>query len=383
MSRKIWSPPLALWAARDLIRQPFFAVMLFITLTLVTTLAATVLLLHQTLTTASMQLLEQAPDVVVRRIGAGGWLPLPAAEALQRIAMVPGVIRPRARVWGVVQGPGGPVTLIAAGERAAISLPAGWPNPKRGQALVGPGVLPPYSELERLTLVGRRSLLLEVIGRMPQDAGMAIHDVVLMHIDDARILLDLESGQASDLALDVFHDDEAQALLPDLAAAFDWPVQITTRLEQQGRHLTHISRSTGLVGLAFIPLLLSVASVVMAAGIWGHRPRETGLLRAIGWTGADLLRLHLYRGSLVGIPAMALGVLSAYLLLFQPGMTWAAQLLFGWSGPPPAFYLTPLGSAGAWLLAILLAGVPFLAAVFWTGWRSATTDPAVGIEGGR
>jgi len=383
MPLKIWSPPLALWAARDLMRQPFFAAMLFVTLTLVTALASTLLLLHQTLTTASLRLLEQAPHVVVRRIGAGGWLPLPAAEALHRVAEVPGVIRPRARVWGVVQGPDGPVTLVADGETAAMSLPVGWPHPKRGQALVGPGVLPPDSEQERLTLVGRRSMILEVIGRMPRDGSMAIHDVVVAHIDDARALLGLESGQASDLALDVFHDDEAQALLPDLAAAFDWPVQMTTRLEQQGRHLAHISRVTGLACLAFVPLLLSVACVVMAAGIWGHRPRETGLLRAVGWTGADLLRLHLYRGSLVGIPAMALGVLSAYLLLFQAGMTWAAQLLFGWNGPPPALYLTPLGSAGAWLLAVLLTGVPFLAAVFWTGWRSATTDPAVGIEGGR
>jgi hypothetical protein len=212
---------------------------------------------------------------------------------------------------------------------------------------------------------------------------MAVHDVVVVHIDEARALLGLDSGQASDLALDVFHDDEVQALLPDLAAAFDWPVQITTRVEQQGRHLAHISRSTGLACLAILPLLLSVATTVVAAGIWGRRPRETGVLRAVGWTGGDLLRLHLYRGCLVGFPAAAVGVLAAYLLLFRPGMTWAARLLFGWSGPAPALYLTPLGSAGAWLLAVLLAGVPFMAAVFWTGWRSATADPAVGIEGGR
>lgn len=96
-----------------------------------------------------------------------------------------------------------------------------------------------------------------------------------------------------------------------------------------------------------------------------------------------MLRLHLYRGCVVGIPAMAMGVLTAYVLLYGPGMTWVAHLLFGWRGPAPAFYLTPAGSAGAWLMAVVLCGVPFLAAVFWTGWRSATTDPAAGIQGGR
>ena len=383
MPQKIWSLPLALWAARDLMRQPLFTAMLFLSLTMVTILAAIVLLLHQTLTTACVRLLDQAPHAVVRRIGAGGWLPLPADEALARAATVPGVLRPRSRVWGVVQGPAGPVTLIGDDGSAAIALPDGWSRPQPGQALIGPGVLPPASDREGLTLVGRQPRILEVIGEMPRAASMAVHDVVVVHIDEARVLLGLDSGQASDLALDVFHDDEVQALLPDLAAAFDWPVQITTRLEQQGRHLAHISRSTGLACLAILPLLLSVATTVVAAGIWGRRPRETGVLRAVGWTGGDLLRLHLYRGCLVGFPAAAVGVLAAYLLLFRPGMTWAARLLFGWSGPAPALYLTPLGSAGAWLLAVLLAGVPFMAAVFWTGWRSATADPAVGIEGGR
>jgi hypothetical protein len=47
--------------------------------------------------------------------------------------------------------------------------------------------------------------------------------------DDARQLLGLAPGQASDLAVHLFRREEEQAILADLAAAFPWPVRITGR----------------------------------------------------------------------------------------------------------------------------------------------------------
>ena len=380
--RKFWSPALASWAARDLMRQPAFTLVLFVALAAVTALTALVLLLQQTLATASTRLLDQAPHVVVRRVGAGGWLPLDAETARTRAGAVVGVLRPRARVWGVVSGPEGAVTLVAVDGRDHIGLPSGLPLPQPGQALAGPGVSGDEVQ-DHISLNGSVSRVLTVIGQLPSSAGSVVHDVVVAHAEDVRALLGLGSGQASDLALDVFHPDEASALLPELAAAFDWPVQITTRQEQLGRHLAHISRATGMACLGIGPLLLAILSVVVAVGIWGRRNWETGVLRAVGWTGADMLRLHLYRGLLVGLPAMAIGTLIAHLLLFWPGMTWVPELLFGWSGPPPGLYLSSAGSAGAWLLSMALVGVPFMAAVFWTGWRAAGADPGDILEGGR
>ncbi|MFZ1987046.1 MAG: FtsX-like permease family protein, partial [Desulfatitalea sp.] len=162
-----------------------------------------------------------------------------------------------------------------------------------------------------------------------------------------------------------------------LARALDWPVRITTRREQLGRQLDDIGRRTGLTLVGFVPALLALALVVAAVGTGGYRRRwEMGLLKALGWSGGDILRLHVYRGLLVAGPAVAVGAAGAYLLLFAPGITWVARWIFGWSGPAPAFYLSCQGAAGGLLLAALLVGLPFLAAVFWTGWQAAIRPPA-------
>lgn len=381
MNLKPWTAPLAVWAARDLIRRPAQALVLFFTLTSVVALMALVLLIDQTLSTACRRLMVQAPAIVVRRITAGGWAPMPV-ESVARVRSVAGVLRPRVRVWGVARGPNGPVTVVGLTGTPLGQIPDGR-MPQSGQALVGRGVLPPEGMAGRLSLHGRQQVDVEIAGRLPEDSSMAAYDVAVMPADDARRLLGLNADQASDLVLDVFHEDETQALKPELADAFDWPVHVTTRREQLERYLTDISRRTGVVLAGFGPALLAMALMVGAIGAAGRQRRwEAGLLKALGWTGGELLRLQVWRGTLIGGPAIVTGVAVAYAALFQPGMTWLTRWLFDWHGPAPGLYLSVAGAAGGLLLSALLAGVPFLAAVFWTGWQAASADPADCVEGG-
>ena len=90
-------------------------------------------------------------------------------------------------------------------------------------------------------------------------------DVVLVHPADARRLLGLASGEAVDLAVDVFHAEEAAALRPELAAAFSWPVRITARSEAVGLYTGGLARRGGLMLIAGIPAVLALVLVVLGA----------------------------------------------------------------------------------------------------------------------
>jgi hypothetical protein len=380
-----WRSPLVVWAARDLLRHPVPLALLFVALASLTALMALVVLLTQALSTTVTRLTEDAPAVVVRRVSAGGWMPMPVQEGLSVAGQIPGVIRPRVRVWGVVGGATRPLTVLGLhpGESTDAALPDGYRFPLPGQALVGRGAAS-QANIDQLYLAGRQALTLTVIERLPANSAMAAHDVVLVHVDDARRLLGLNADQASDLVLDVFHAEAVEALCPELAAAFDWPVSITTRQAYLGRALFDIAGRGSLALLACVPALLAMALVALAVGAWGRRRKwELGLLKALGWSGGDILRLTLFRGLLVGVPALAAGAATAYLLLFRPAMTWAAHMLFGWSGPPPGLYLSAQGALAGLALAVLMVATPYLAMVFWTGWQGVAADPAQCVEEGR
>jgi hypothetical protein len=375
--------PLLLWAARDVTRRPAPALLMAAALALLLTVGGTVLLLGQGLSQTARRLLAHGPDLVVRRLNAGGWAPLPVAEALVAARGVPGVTRVRARVWGVAAGPAGPLMVVAWG---SATLPPGGDGgtlaaPRSGEALLGPGV-DPGPDPRRLALSAAAALEFRPVGRLPAQTALIGQDVVLVHPADARRLLGLAPGEAVDLAVDVFHAEEAAALLPELAAAFSWPVRITARSEAVGLYTGGLARRGGLMLIAGIPAVLALVLVVAGAvrEAVGRR-REVGLLKALGWTTGDVVRLQVYRALLIALPAVCLGMLAAYALVFPPGVSWPGSLLFGWRTAPPRLFLDPAGALLTLLeLGALVVG-PYLAAVLLTSLQGAAADPQDLLKG--
>jgi hypothetical protein len=378
MNRTARYHALALWALVDLRREALSGIILFCALAALTAMLSVILLLTQALILTADRLMAQTPAVVVRRIDAGGWAPLPIGEALTGAQGIVGALNPRVRIWGVVGSAEGPVNIVALAEN--FQLPAPWSAPQPGQALIGPGVgaLLPGTDV---LLSGMRPMSLQVIGRLPENSAMALHDVVLVHAHDARALLALTENQASDLVVDVFHEEEIDALIGDLIAAMPWPVNIATRPENTRRLRAELATRGAAASVALIPAALALAAIVAATGLWGRRQRRRmGLFKALGWTGTDILGLHFTRALLVGVPAMLSGLNAGYLLLFWPGITWLPRLLFGWNTAAPALYLTTRSAAGPLILTLLLVAIPYLTASFWAGRQSVAADPADLLE---
>jgi len=370
------------WAVRDLGRRPHFTLLLLLVLMGLTLLLSLWTLLGRSVSTATVKLMQQAPAVVIRRVSPMGWMPLPVDEALAGIGEVAGALNPRARVWGVVASSQGAVTVVGVAGDRFDSLPADFPSPLPGQALVGPGVVIAEKE-KHLILHGATSLTLTVIARMPAASSMATHDIVAVHPRDARTLLGLQPHQASDLVLDVYHPSEIVPLCTELVRHFPWPVNIATRTETIDLALGHITRSTGIGVVVAAPAAAAFVLLVLALGAAGRQHSwETGLYKAMGWTGGDLMRLALYEALILILPALTFGFAAAYGMLYWPGVTWIANLFFGWPGLAPALHLSIEGVVGALVPVALIMGLPFFSAMLWTAWQGIRSDPGQLIQGG-
>jgi hypothetical protein len=206
---------------------------------------------------------------------------------------------------------------------------------------------------------------------------------LFIHPEDARALLGIPQGHASDLAIDVFHEEAVVALARDLEAAFPWPVQVSTRKAAIGRSAAQGGRQATLATLAYGPAILALAVLGLASAAFGYRGRvQIGLLRALGWTGKDFLRLNLWRWACLCLPAVGLGLAVAYGLIFAPGVRWPGYLFFGWTATPTPFYLSSTGGALVLVQTATLVGLPHLAIVVATGLRHTTCDPGALIEAG-
>ena len=382
------SYPLWLWAARDLIRRPSESILMALTLALLIIIAGISLLLSHGISKTAEKFLDYGPSVVVRRVISGHWVPIPEHDAVRAAISVPGVISAAPRIWGVIRGPEGPVTVMAipGSDEGIVETYSGRGKfPGRGEALIGMGVLSASSsggiDGELMLYNGRSKLIVKVVGVLPAKIGMAVHDFVLLHENDARNILGLQTGYATDLAVHVFHEQESDAILPDLADAFSWPVSLTTINETLKIYTASAARRAGLVYLALIPSLTALALIV-AASFKGTRGRihEAGLLKAMGWTTRDIVGFFMFRAVLIGFPACALGMAISYLLVYFPGISWPGYLFFGWESNAPGLYLDSEGSIRILIQATGCALVPYLASNLWSAIANATTEPHEALQ---
>ena len=201
-------PLMLLWAARENLRRPGPNLLLAVSLAGLTLCLSLVLLVTASLERTSAELIDQAPDLVVRRLGTSGWQPMPAAVALEAVQGLPGINSVRPRVWGLVQNGNRSITAVAADE--ANLAGAGLAIPRQGHAIAG-GWWRPHLAKGPLVLAGFHTMTFAVDSILPPEVDMAAFDTVLLNPADARRLLGLSPGWASDLALYVFHPGEADA----------------------------------------------------------------------------------------------------------------------------------------------------------------------------
>ena len=194
---------------------------------------------------------------------------------------------------------------------------------------------------------------------------------VIMPLRGAQSLLGLPGGATSlDLTLnDVW---TAQALAQDLRRQF--PYKIESWQESNATLVSALnaqSVSTALIrGVVLVVVVLGIASVLVVSVV--QKRREIGILRAMGATQGQILRVFLLQGAIVGAVGSAIGVLLAV------GLIWVFTTLVRGSDGLPLFAITLSPK-----LALEVAGIATLCGVLAAvapARRAAKLDPAQAIR---
>ncbi len=194
---------------------------------------------------------------------------------------------------------------------------------------------------------------------------------VIVPLRTAQSLAGLPGGATSlDLTLaDIW---SAEALAADLATR--WPYKVESWQQANSQLVSALnaqSVSTAVIrGVVMIVVVLGIASVLVVSVV--QKRREIGILRAMGATQGQVLRIFLLQGAIVGTLGSALGVLLAVVLI------WAFSRFVLGSDGLPLFNIT-LSPVLALKVAATATVCGVLAAVA-PARRAARLDPAQAIR---
>jgi ABC-type lipoprotein release transport system permease subunit len=358
-------------------------------------LVAAVLFLTAALRGDSERARGAIPDVVVQRLSSGRPATIAIADAA-KLGEIPSVRAVRPRVWGYVFLPDvqGNVTFVGVGQEETPPHLADV----RGTLAEGRDLAPGAHEMvaganlahflglhvgDSLAFPSAvQSPPLTLVGTFGSSVEAYANDVVLCDDADARAILDLPEDRATDLALEVVNPAEAQIVAKTVLARL--PGTRVVERELLGRvYALAYGRRSGLVLAAAIPAILALLVLAWdrASGLAPEEKREIAILKAVGWSNADVLWAKLYESLLVGAAATGIGLLLGYAWVFPFGAPGLRAAIAGWSVLYPAGTLTPEVDF-AQLLAIACAVLgPFVALSVVPAWRAASLDPMESMRG--
>jgi len=344
--------------------------------------------LHATLT----QALDSEPDFVVQRVRGDHLLPVPEAW-VDEIAEFHGVSRVAPRVWGRYYPKPKEAPFLIVGvdfledqsQKALARLIEGIDLRKflsGEQMLVGSGVarwMDRHFYKKEFSFLTPNGEFLRVrrFGVLPEGSELVADDMVLLPIETARKILGLGEGESTDVTFNVPNGDEWDNI-QDKVAALHYDLRIISKRENRAAYARLFDYKGGFFLVLFLIVLVAFVLILYqrSSQVYSQEKRFIGILRALGWSIRDVLRLKLAETLVVVLASFVVGSTLAYYYVFLLDAPLLRQIFLGSSDvASTAPRLVPVLDFSVLTSIFLLYAVSFVAAVLIPVWRIAVTDP--------
>jgi len=344
---------------------------LLLVYTLVVFVLASAMLFSHSLRREAALVLAETPEVLVQRLIAGRHDLIPA-DHLAAIRKIRGVADAEGRLWGYLFDPVATANFTVMVPRDRAIAP--------GTAVVGSGVVAvrgaALGDLIGFRAFDGKPVTFKVAGTLDARSALVSADLFLVAEEDFRRLFGIPPERFTDLVVTVRNPREVRTVAEKIDAALpDTRIILRDEILRTYQSLFDWREGILLVLLAGAVLAFGIFAWEKASGLSAEERREIGILKAVGWETADVIRLKTLEGGLISLTAFLGGYVAAYLHVFHFGAPLFEPVLKGWSTLYPHFTPTPFVDELQVATLFFFTVLPYTVATVVPIWRAATVDP--------
>ncbi|MGE5514970.1 MAG: ABC transporter permease [Bacteroidota bacterium] len=339
--------------------------------TVIVAVLASVMLFSHALRREAALVLAGTPELLVQRLLAGRHDLIPGAY-VDAIRGVRGVRAAEGRLWGYLFDPAAAAnyTLMVPTDRKIAP----------GTVVVGSGVAAARAAAIGDTMSFRaydgQLVPFKVQGVIDKDSALVAADLFLVSEADYRALFGLPPDRFTDIVVTVRNPREVRTVAEKIDAVLpDTRIILRDEILRTYESVFDWREGILLVLLAGAILAFAIFAWEKASGLSAEERREIGILKAVGWETADVIRLKTMEGMVVSAAAFLIGYLLAYLHVFHFGAALFEPVLKGWSTLYPEFHLTPFVDELQVATLFFFTVFPYTLATVVPIWRAAVVDP--------
>ena len=202
------------------------------------------------------------------------------------------------------------------------------------------------------------------------------NDIIITDIELAREILGYDEEYATDIVLNVPNDAERDNVKFKLLSS-NFDTKIISKNEIATEYENFFNYKSGIFLLLFIIVFLTFMLILYQrySMINSSDKKEIAILRSVGWSIKDVLKLKVSETLIVGLFAFIIGIFFAYSYVFLLDAPLLRSIFLGFNNLENNVSFTPIFDFGLISSLFLFFIVPFVASVLIPVWKIAIIDP--------
>jgi len=210
---------------------------------------------------------------------------------------------------------------------------------------------------------------------IPHNTNLIANDMIVMPIELAQKILGLGEDEVTQISFDVPNDAEWQNIENKLYLKF-YNINVTNKKEIKSYYDDMFNYKGGLFMVLYLVSIVTFMMILYQrySSINTNDSKDIGILRAIGWSIKDVLKLKFFESFWVVMSSFIIGVVAAYVYVFMFDAPLLIDIFIGMDNLPLDIELTPYIDMGMLVSLWLLFVVPYISATIIPSWKIATTS---------
>ena len=378
------------YAIRSLMRRFGKSFFIFLILSLLIFLLASVLMIADSIKLELNSTLKTLPQITLQRFQAGKQSNVPI-ERVDALLDIEGISAITPRVWGYYYFKPAGVNFAVVGidayeEQYSKTLSTLVQNvdmkrlEKENGMIVGEGVKKVLAEnyydgfFNFITPEGKWQRIF-IAGVFHSDLALESNDLIILSKKLAYTIFGMDERQATDIVVKVANVKEIATIVQKITARYP-DMRAITQDDIRVSYQNIFDYKSG-----FFLALFSVSAFAFfiiiydkMSGLSSEEKREIGILKAIGWSSDDILKEKFYESFMIAMSAFLLGISLALFYVYTLQAPLLRNLFMGYSELKPTFIL-PFSFNLSMVVLLFLLSVPiYIAATLIPSWRASSLD---------
>ena len=216
---------------------------------------------------------------------------------------------------------------------------------------------------------------IKIFKDLPQKANLVANDLIIMDINLAKEILNIKEDEATDIVLNVPNNLE-RANVKDQLILKHSNTRILQKENLKKEYENMFNYKGGIFLILFIVVILTFTLILYQrySMISLGDKKEIGILKAVGWSIKDILKLKIMENFIVAFMAFIIGIILSYIFVFILNAPILKNIFIGSQNLQNDFIFNTNIQIDSLITLFLFFMIPFLSAVLIPVWKVAIID---------